>query len=88
VRPDWWCEVLSPSNASTDVVKKLRVLHACEVPHYWLVDPDRETLTVLRWTREGYLTALTATREERVRAEPFDAIELHVGVLFGDEPDA
>ncbi|WP_437984573.1 hypothetical protein [Sorangium sp. So ce117] len=38
-----------------------------------------------RWTPEGYLVALRAERGERIRAEPFDALELQVGVLFGDE---
>jgi hypothetical protein len=28
---------------------------------------------------------LAAQRGERVRAEPFDAVELHVGVFFGDD---
>ncbi len=31
------------------------------------------------------LEVLVAQRGERVRAEPFDAVELHVGVLFGDD---
>ena len=86
-RPDWWCEVLSRSNAKTDLVDKLRVLQAAGVPHYWIVNPDHETLTVLRWTPDGYLTALTARRGEVVRAEPFDAVELSVGLLFGDDPE-
>jgi hypothetical protein len=31
---------------------------------------------------------LAAQRGERVRAEPFDAVELQVGAFFGDdEPD-
>ena len=46
--------------------------------------PD-ETLTVLRWTPDGYLTALTAGRVDRVHAELFDAIESPGGALFGDE---
>lgn len=25
--------------------------------------------------------------DERVRAEPFDAVELHVAVLLGDDPE-
>lgn len=29
--------------------------------------------------------ALAAGRTDRVRAEPFDAVELPVGALFGDE---
>ncbi len=85
VRPDWICEILSPSHARNDTVKKLRVYHRCQVPHYWIVDPLAETLTVHRFTDGGYLLVLAAERGERVRAEPFDAIELQVGVLFGDD---
>jgi Uma2 family endonuclease len=87
LRPDWVCEVLSPTTAKNDLVDKLRILQANEVPHYWIVDPEHETLTVLRWTVEGYLTATTAKRGDRVRAEPFGDIELPVGVLFGDEEE-
>lgn len=85
IRPDWVAEVLSPSNAGNDLVKKLRTLSQHRVPHYWIVDPEHRTLTVMRWTADGYLTALTAGDEDVVRAEPFDAIELHVAALFGGE---
>jgi hypothetical protein len=34
----------------------------------------------------GYLLALRAEAHERVRAEPFDAIELDVALLLGDDP--
>lgn len=85
IRPDWVCEVLSPANASNDLVKKLRVYHQCHVGHYWIVDPQNATLTVLRWTPDGYLAALTAGRADRVRAEPFAEVDLWVGLLFGDE---
>jgi hypothetical protein len=50
------------------------------------VDPVEEVLTVYRWTPEGYLHVLGATRGERVRAEPFEVMEIEVGVLFGDDP--
>jgi Uma2 family endonuclease len=84
-RPDWVCEILSASNASNDTVKKLRALHGAGVPHYWLIDPERLTLTVLRWTSEGYLEALIATADETVRAEPFEAIELQLAEIFGTD---
>jgi Uma2 family endonuclease len=84
--PDWICEVISPSNANTDTVKKLRSYHAARVPHYWLVDPRDATLTVMRWSADGYTTVLRAERGETVRPEPFEAIELAVGTLFGDDP--
>jgi Uma2 family endonuclease len=85
--PDWICEVLS-TNRSNDLVEKKRVYHQCQIPHYWNIDPAEETLAVHRWGPDGYIEVLAAQRGERVRAEPFDAVELNVGVLFGDdEPD-
>lgn len=76
VRPDWVCEVVSRSNASNDRVRKLRGLHRYGVPHYWLLDPEEGTLSVLRWAEPGYLTVLVATVDETVRAEPFESIEI------------
>lgn len=87
VRPDWICEVLSPTDAGDDTVKKMRLYHRAAVGHYWLVDPLGETLTVYRWTPAGYLYVLGATREDTVRAEPFEAIDLRVAVLFGVDED-
>jgi Uma2 family endonuclease len=87
IRPDWVCEVLSPSTASRDVIEKQRTFHRAAVPHYWVVHPERAVLTVLRWHADGYLVALTAGRDETVRAEPFAEIEIRVGELFGDDPE-
>jgi len=87
IRPDWVCEMLSPSNRRRDTVEKLQLYHRAGVGHYWLVDPDEFTLTVMRHEPDGYKVVLAAGRGETVRAEPFDAIELAVGTLFGDEPD-
>ncbi len=42
---------------------------------------------MLRWTPDGYVEVLVASRDERVRAEPFGAVEFLVGVLFGDDDD-
>jgi Uma2 family endonuclease len=86
VRPDWVCEILS-TNKRNDLVKKKREYHRNEVGHYWIIDPVEEVLTVYRWHLEGYLEVLVADRGERVRAEPFDAIDLRVGILFGDDDD-
>jgi Uma2 family endonuclease len=86
VRPDWICEIVSPSNATHDTLKKLRLYHRVEIPYYWLVDPRDATLTVMRWHADGYVTLSRCERGESVRAKPFDAIELTVGTLFGDDP--
>jgi Uma2 family endonuclease len=80
-------EILSASNRRHDTVVKLRHYHQAGIPHYWIIDGDERTLTVHRHTPDGYLVALRADASARVRAEPFDAFELHVAVLLGDDPD-
>ena len=87
IRPDWACELVSPSNAKRDRVDKFQILHANGVPHYWIGDPLEQTLIVHRWQPQGYLVVLTAAAGDVIRAEPFDAVELRVSSLFGIEDD-
>ena len=80
--PDWICEVLSPSTASLDRVKKLTVYARERVPHAWLVDAIAQTLEVL-WLDNGRWTILsTWARADVVRAEPFDALDLDLTLLW------
>lgn len=87
VRPDWVCEVLSPSNPGNDLLKKIRVYQRAQVPHYWIVDPVEESLIVYRWTPEGYLLVASSSGDERVRLEPFDAVEVSAHLLVALEED-
>ena len=66
-------------------MRKKHIYHRAHVEHYWILDPEQGTLAVYRWHPDGYLEVLAADREARVRAEPFHAIEIFVGSLFGDE---
>jgi Uma2 family endonuclease len=87
IRPDWVCEIVSPKHEKREVVDKLRILHRGEVPHYWILDPQTRILRVHRYSPAGYIVVVTAGADETVRAEPFDAVETKVAVLFGDEDD-
>lgn len=80
--PDWICEVLSPSTARLDRVFKRRAYARERVRHYWLVDPDARTLEVERLDGDSYRVILSASEADRVRAEPFDAIELDLALLW------
>jgi Uma2 family endonuclease len=80
--PDWICEVLSASTEALDRGKKLRIYAREGVEHAWLVDPLAHTLEVMsrdagRWKQLGRHEG-----EAKVRAEPFDAIELDLGALW------
>lgn len=85
LRPDWACEVISPSNWKKDVVEKYKNLHAFGVPHYWIVEPITKRLTVYRWSTDGYLQIATHEPGDRAVIEPFTTGELDVSRLFGEE---
>jgi Uma2 family endonuclease len=80
--PDWVCEVLSPSTAALDRGRKLAVYARERVANVWLVEPVSQTLEVLRLDGATYRIVQVATGDAAVRAEPFDAIELDLRVLW------
>ncbi len=82
VAPDWICEVISPSTEARDRGAKLPAYAREGVRHVWLVDPDVRTLEVFRLEGTRYVLLGTHMEEASVRAEPFDAIELSLRVLW------
>jgi Uma2 family endonuclease len=82
--PDWVCEALSPSNAVHDRAEKLPIYARAGVGHVWLVDPVQRTLEVMRLHEGKWLLVGVHRGNVRVRAEPFDAIELDVALLWED----
>ena len=80
--PDWICEVLSPGTASLDRGDKLKVWRAHDVSQVWFVDPEACTLEILEKDARGYRVFDVFAGTARVRAVPFDAIELELGVLW------
>ncbi len=81
--PDWLCEVLSPSTESIDRGKKLAIYAREGVRHVWLVNPLLQTLEVLRLQSERWSLVAVHEGDNPVRAEPFDAVELPLGALWG-----
>jgi Uma2 family endonuclease len=80
--PDWLCEVLSPSTEAIDRRKKLPIYAREGVGHVWLVDPVQQTLEVLRLESRRWSVVSTHEADAKVRAEPFDAIELALQALW------
>ena len=80
--PDWICEVVSPSTGKLDRVKKMPQYARASVRHSWLIDPLQKSLEVYRLShfdsRASWELLATHSDEEKVRAEPFDAIELEL----------
>jgi Uma2 family endonuclease len=80
--PDWVAEVQSPSTAALDRGPKLAIYARERVSHVWMIEPVSQTLEVLRLDGDTYRIVKVASGTDRVRAEPFDAIELDLSILW------
>ncbi|MBI4510563.1 MAG: Uma2 family endonuclease [Deltaproteobacteria bacterium] len=86
--PDWICEVLSPSTKAEDLAVKLPLYAHARVRHAWLLDPEARTLEIYRLESSAWTLIVTHAGDARVWAEPFDAVELDLSLLWlPPEPD-
>jgi Uma2 family endonuclease len=84
--PDWVCEVASKSTQKFDRTTKLGVYANAGVNHIWLVHPGMRTLEVMRLVDGNWLLVGIYKDGDRIRAEPFDAIELDLADLWSALP--
>ncbi len=80
--PDWVCEILSPSTSALDRTEKMTIYAREGVGRMWLIDPVLRMLEVYRLEGKGYFRVDAWRDDAVVRAEPFDAIELELAVLW------
>jgi len=80
--PDWACEVLSPSTASSDRAVKVPIYAREKVVHVWLLDPLLQTLEVLRLDGSGYRIAGVWRGDAVVQCEPFEAHAIRLADLW------
>jgi Uma2 family endonuclease len=84
--PDWICEVLSHSTARIDRAKKLPIYAHYGVGHAWLVDVEEQYLEVKRLSDGRWSDIAIFTGAEKVRAEPFEDIEIDLTFVWGPPP--
>jgi Uma2 family endonuclease len=82
IAPQWVCEVLSPSTAGLDRVKKLPIYAREKVDHVWLIDPVEKTLEIFQRSENRWFLLNTFIGNDKIRAAPFDAIEMDLGSLW------
>ena len=75
--------MLSPATAAIDRTDKMTVYAREQVRRVWLVDPTIATLEVYRLLNGKNYASIAAWRDNaKVRAEPFDAIELDLAAIW------
>jgi Uma2 family endonuclease len=88
ISPDWVCEVLSPSSARTDRIKKMPIFAEYKVPYAWLIDPAEMTLEVYGLQSGKWVTLGLYSENDKVRAEPFEEVEIDLSNLWLQEAPA
>lgn len=83
VIPDWICEALSPGTARKDRTDKMPLYARNGVRHLWLLDPILQTLEVYRLEAARWVSVGTYGGDDKIRAEPFDAVELDLTLVWG-----
>jgi Uma2 family endonuclease len=84
--PDWLCEVLSPSTAGIDRLRKLPIYLAQQVGHVWLVDPIEQFIEVFRNEGKNWSMIGTYGDTDTARIAPFEEIELDLKSLWLPKP--
>lgn len=79
--PDWICEVHSSSTRRFDRLTKMPIYGRHQVEYAWLLDPMDRTLEV-KQLDSGRWVDIAIYSEGRIRAEPFDAIEIDLDKIW------
>ena len=80
--PDWICEVLSASTEAIDRTQKLPIYAEHHVRWVWFINPLLQTLEVFRLDGRSWRLMNTYSGDARVRAEPFESLELSLTDLW------
>jgi Uma2 family endonuclease len=77
-------ELVSPgkTNRDRDTIPKRSQYAALGVPEYWLIDPDRKTVTVLTLAAEDYQVIGTFSGSESIQSQELPGLSLPVEQLF------
>jgi len=82
--PDLVIEILSSGNTPKEMKDKFELYEASKVPEYWIVDPEREYVSVYHLNDQNeYVTKKPFVSGEQVVSRVFPDLELAVDVVFG-----
>ena len=82
VPPELVVEILSPSTAQKDRIRKTEIYRKAGVTHYWIVDPDAKTIEAFA-LRDGYYALLAAASDRELFQHPdFPEMEIPLEKVF------
>lgn len=82
---DMVVEIVSPDKPERDFVEKRRDYAEIQVPEYWIVNPQDETMTVLRLAGATYVEHGTFRRGASAASVLLDGFQVDVDAVFDAE---
>jgi Uma2 family endonuclease len=82
--PDLVAEILSPSTRKTDEVTKRELYERWGVAEYWMIDPERETISVHRRVNDTFqlVAELSVERGDMLTTPLLPAFSVPLGEVF------
>lgn len=77
--PDWVIEIVSPSSKKMDYIRKTALYQEAGVREYWIVDPQKETVTVYK--REQWETPVCHTFSEQIKAGIYEDLYIDFSTI-------
>lgn len=77
--PDWIIEIVSPSSVKMDYERKVKLYREAGVREYWIVDAERETVTVYEFAHNKEAVQYAFT--EQIKAYIFDDLYLYLSEM-------
>ena len=77
-------EVVSPGELQRerDYIAKRSQYRDCDIPEYWIVDPNAQTVMVLEFTGNTYTEVGSFSGPEQVRSPQFKELNLTAAQIF------
>ncbi|MHB8482278.1 MAG: Uma2 family endonuclease [Nitrospiria bacterium] len=82
--PELVIEILSPSTASRDIGIKKRLYEKYGVAEYWVVDPDRKTVSVFTLVNEKFSNSHQFSVKDKLASDQIPGLQISLSSIFKD----
>lgn len=80
--PNLVIEILSPSSAYFDLVKKKKIYARFGVKEFWVVDPEEKTIEIYLLEKDSYKLIQSLTGKDALTSEVFPGLSINLNELF------
>ena len=80
--PDLVIEIISPSSAYNDLVRKKKIYARFGVKEYWLVDPEEKTVDILGLEGTAFALRRSFKQTDILVSEMFDGLQINLVGIF------